>query len=521
MKKRVLISVYNKDGIIEFAEVLTSKFDYEIISTGGTGDILKKNNIPVTEVSELTKFPEMLEGRVKTLHPVVHGGLLARRDKEEHMETIKRHDIKPIDIVVINLYPFEEVVAKSNVSLEEAIENIDIGGPSMIRSAAKNYSSVTVICDVEDYDMVIGDLNENNGKTTLKLREKLAIKAFQRTSSYDQAITSFLSNYYKQSKNGIQGFFPDNLTINLKLKQVLRYGENPHQKAALYLPLNSNLGLANAEVIQGKELSFNNYLDLDSAWSISSEFNNETPVAVIVKHNNPCGVVIAPDLLHAYIEAFNVDAVSAFGGIVAFNKKIEKDLACELTNVFLEAIVAPDYSSEALEVFKKKPNLRVLKINPEISMINSLDIRRISQGFLIQDFDQFALDPLKLKVVTKRKPTEQEMIDLIFAWKVCKHVKSNAIVIAKNGKTLGFGQGQPSRVGSVELAINQANYSTKNAVLASDAFFPFKDSIEIAASARISAIIQPGGSKKDQEVIDTCDKYGIAMVFTGMRHFKH
>ena len=521
MKKLALISVYKKDGIVDFARELVEKYNYEILSTGGTAELLKKNNLQIIEVSELTNFPEMLEGRVKTLHPVVHGGLLARRDKPEHMEAIAKHNIKPIDLVVINLYPFEEVISKAGVSLEEAIENIDIGGPSIVRSAAKNYNSVTVICDPKDYSSVLKELSENKGQTTLSLRETLAAKAFQRTSSYDLLITGFLSNYLKQSNNGSEGFFPDKLNLNLQLKQVLRYGENPHQKAALYLPLNSKLGLANAEVIQGKELSFNNFLDLESAWNIACEFSEDTPVAVIVKHNSPCGVAIAPNLLHAYAEAFNYDSISAFGGIVAFNGKIEKDLANELTKIFLEVIIAPDFSNEALEVFKKKPNLRVLKIKIDPSHVNELDIKRIGQGFLVQDFNSLTLDLNDLKVVTKRKPTDSEMVDLVFAWKVCKHVKSNAIVVAKEGKTLGIGAGQTNRVASVEIALSQANYNSKGAVIASDAFFPFKDSIEIAASAKISAIIQPGGSIKDKEVIETCDNYGIAMVFTGMRHFRH
>ncbi|MBI3590142.1 MAG: bifunctional phosphoribosylaminoimidazolecarboxamide formyltransferase/IMP cyclohydrolase [Candidatus Melainabacteria bacterium] len=521
MKKLALISVYKKDGIVDFASQLTEKYNYEILSTGGTAELLRKSNIPVTEVSELTNYPEMLEGRVKTLHPVVHAGLLARRDKPEHMQTIAKHKIRPIDLVVINLYPFEEVSSKPNVSLEEVIENIDIGGPSMIRSAAKNYPAVTVICDPFEYSLLFKEFSENSGQTTLSFREKQAAKAFERTSSYDMAITNFLSNCHKHSANGAKGFFPDNISLNLKLQRVLRYGENPHQKAALYLPLNSKAGLANAQLLQGKELSFNNYLDLESAWNIASEFNIQTPVAVIVKHNNPCGVAIAPDLCHAYAEAFNADSVSAFGGIVAFNGRVEANLADELTKIFLEAVIAPDYSTEAIELFKRKPNLRVLRITPATSQINGLDIKSIGQGFLIQDINEKTLEQENLKIVTKKKPTEEQVLDLIFAWKVCKHVKSNAIVVAKEGKTIGIGAGQSNRVASVEIALNQANYNAKDAVLASDAFFPFKDSIEIAASAKISAIIQPGGSIKDQEVIDACDKYGIAMMFTGMRHFRH
>ncbi len=522
MKKLALISVYKKDGIVEFASKLNKDFGYEILSTGGTAELFRKNDIPVTEVSEITKFPEMLDGRVKTLHPVVHGGLLARRDKEDHMQTLEKNNIKPIDLVIINLYPFEEVISKPNVSLEEAIENIDIGGPSMIRSASKNYSAVTVVCDPSDYETVLTELKENNGKTTLKLREKLACKAFQKTSSYDSRINSYLSKVSSSpSTNGKSSKFPEKLELKLTLKQKLRYGENPHQMASLYLEEGSKNGLANAEVLQGKELSFNNYLDLESAWNIASEFGIETPASVIIKHNNPCGTAIAPDLLHAYIEAFNCDSVSAFGGVVGFNGKVEAELADELTKIFLEAIIAPDYSKEAIEIFKKKQNLRVLKITPEENLLKRYDIKSIGEGILIQDFNAFTLDLNNLKVVTKRKPTDQEMIDLIFAWKICKHVKSNAIVVAKEGKTLGVGAGQMNRVGSVEIALNQANFNSKDAVLASDAFFPFKDNIEVAGSAKISAIIQPGGSIKDQEVIEACDKNNIAMIFTGMRHFRH
>ncbi len=525
MKKYALISVYKKDGIAEFARELVEKYNYEIISTGGTAKFLKANNIQVVEVGSLTNFPEMLEGRVKTLHPVIHGGLLARRDKKEHMETIGRHNIKPIDLVVINLYPFTETVSKPEVSLEEAVENIDIGGPSMIRSAAKNYSAVTVVCDPLDYSCVLDELKSNNGCTTIKLREVLAIKAFKQTSEYDSSITTFLSSFlmsnWEDIKNGSKMSFPQTLSLNLKLKNTLRYGENPHQRGALYLPADSKSGVANAKCLQGKELSFNNYLDLNSAWNIACEFDKNTPVAVIVKHNNPCGVAIAPDLEHAFIEAFNCDSVSAFGGIVAFNSKVDEKVASELTKIFFEAVIAPDYTPNALDIFKTKPNLRVLKITIAEDSTTSVDIKKIDQGFLIQDLNLKTLDLKDLKVVTKRKPTDLEMIDLVFAWKICKHVKSNAIVLAKDGKTIGIGAGQTSRIGSAEIALNHASYNSKDAVLASDAFFPFKDSIEISASAKISAIIQPGGSVRDKEVIEACDKYNIAMVFTGIRHFKH
>ena len=522
MKKRALISVYNKDKIVDFARELVNKYNYEILSTGGTARLLKENNISVVEVSELTKFPEMLEGRVKTLHPAIHGGLLARRDKKDHMKTISDLGIQPIDLVVINLYPFDEVIKNPKSSFEDAIENIDIGGPSMIRSAAKNFSSVTVVSDASDLSLVLNELKTNNGETTLAFREKLAAKAFKKTNKYDEAISNYLSNKTRLD-NGqeVNNDFPETLKLNLKLKKSLRYGENPHQKAALYVDFDSSCGLANAEVFQGKELSFNNYLDLESSWNIASEFTMETPVAVIVKHNTPCGAAIAPNLLHAYLEALNCDPISAFGGIVAFNNKVEKELAEELTKNFLEAIVAPDFSDDALQILKNKKNLRVLKVKPDSNESNKKDIKRISHGYLMQDFNNQILNEKSLKVVTKRKPSEQELIDLIFGWKIVKHVKSNAIVIAKDGKTLGIGGGQTSRVASVEIAVNQANYLTKNAVLASDAFFPFKDSIEIAASAEICAIIQPGGSKKDPEVIEACDKYNIAMLFTGIRHFRH
>lgn len=523
MKKQALISVFKKDGIVDFAKELSDKYNYEILSTGGTARLLKENNIPVTEVSERTKFPEMLEGRVKTLHPVVHGGILARRDKEDHMQSIEKMDIKPIDMVVINLYPFEEITSKPSSTLEESIEMIDIGGPSMIRSAAKNYAAVTVVSDPEDLKDVLKELDSNEGSTTLDLRQKLAAKAFKKTSEYDANITKYLSAKFNNgaSTNGKHDSFPQDLNLSLKLKNTLRYGENPHQKAAIYLPSDSSAGLANAEVIQGKELSFNNYLDLDSAWNIASEFDAKTPAAVIIKHNNPCGVAIAPNYLHAYIEALNCDPVSAFGGIVAFNGRVEKDVAEELVKIFLEAIIAPDYSPEALEVLKKKAKVRVLKVSPKASNPYHYDIKRVGEGYLVQDFNSDTLIQDNLKVATKRKPTEAEMIDLIFAWKICKHVKSNAILLAKEGKTIGIGPGQCNRVGSVDIALKQADINAEGSVLASDAFFPFKDSIETAASARVSAIIQPGGSIRDEEVIEACDKNNIAMVLTGMRHFRH
>lgn len=521
MKRLALISVHNKNGIVDFTRELVEKYNYEILSTGGTADTLRKNNIPVTEVSTLTGFPEMLEGRVKTLHPVVHAGLLARRDKAEHMETIAKNNIRPIDLVIVNLYPFEEVSSKPGISLEEIIENIDIGGPTLLRSAAKNYSAVTVVCESSDYSKVLEELAKNNGKISLEFRETLSLKVFLRTSTYDSSIMSFFAGRIQELNGNKKNFFPENLNLNLKLKQVLRYGENPHQKAALYLPTGSKSGLANANLLQGKELSFNNYLDLESAWNIISEFDVNIPACVVVKHNNPSGVAIAPDLHHAYLEAFYSDSISAFGGIVGFNNIVDEKVASELVKVFIEAVIAPAFTNEALEIFNKKPNLRVLEINFQGSSLNKLDVKAIDEGFLIQDYNQLTLNPEDSKVVTKKQLTKEEFSDIIFAWKICKHVKSNAIVVAKDGKTLGIGAGQTSRVGSVELALKHANYNSKGAVLASDGFFPFKDSIDIAAQAQISTIIQPGGSKKDQEVIDACDKYEIAMVFTGIRHFKH
>lgn len=520
MKKLALVSVHNKEGIVNCVRELVEKYNYDILTTGGTATILRNNNISVTEVSDVTKFPEMLEGRVKTLHPVIHAGVLAKRNKSLHMETIARNNIRPIDLVIVNLYPFEEVSSKPNISIDEIIDNIDIGGPTLIRSAAKNYSDVTVISSPSDYPALLKELAENNGKTSLKFRESLLLKAFQRTSSYDTSITNYFLNHMNvvdKSKNG----FPNDLNLNLKLKTTLRYGENPHQNAALYLLPNSRAGLANAELLQGKELSFNNYLDLESAWNIASEFNVSTPVAVIVKHNSPCGVAIAPDLHQAYSEALYADSVSAFGGIVAFNNVVDTKVASETTKIFLEAVIAPNYTSEALELFKKKPNLRILKIEPHMDGVNGLDIKVINEGFLIQNNNRLTLNLSDLKVVTQRKLSQQEMVDAVFVWKVCKHVKSNAIVVGKGGKTLGIGAGQTSRIGAVEIALNQANYNSKGAVLASDGFFPFQDSVEAASQAGISAMIQPGGSKKDQEVIDACNKYDIAMVFTGIRQFKH
>lgn len=505
---RALISVSNKEGIIDFTKKL-SQIGVEIISTGGTARYLKENDIDVLEVQQVTSFPEILDGRVKTLHPSIHGAILAKRDKQEHMEELKRLSIAPIDIVVVNLYPFKETVQKTN-DLEQILENIDIGGPSMLRSAAKNYKDVLVICDTSDYEWLVNKLSKKEIITEQE-RMRLALKAFEHTAHYDAMICEFFKEKLSLEE------FPMTFTCTFEKVFDLRYGENPHQKAALYKDVFAGLStIVRAEQIQGKELSFNNICDADAAFELVKEFG--MPCAVAVKHTNPCGVACDDDIFDAFERAYKSDPVSIFGGIVALNRPVEKQIAQRLSEIFLEVIVAPDYTSEALKILSKKKNLRILKVN--FSTIDpELDLRKISGGILLQTKD--TLDYQELKFVTKRTPTEKEMSDLLFAWKIVKHAKSNAIVLAKNLCTLGIGTGQVNRLWPTEHCVRVAQENAKGAVLASDAFFPFPDAVEIAAKAGISAIIQPGGSVRDQQVIEIADKYNIAMIFTGARHFKH
>lgn len=511
--KRALISVSDKTGVLEFAKEL-KKLGYEIISSSGTAKYLKENGIDVIEVSQITGFPEILDGRVKTLHPKIHGGILAIRNNQEHRKQLQENDIKPIDIVAINLYPFENTV-KKGADLDEIIENIDIGGPAMVRASAKNYKYVAIITDPKDYSDIINELKEYR-EISIHTKKKLSLKAFRHTAFYDSIISQVLNEKFEINED-----FPESLTIPMRLKSALRYGENPHQKASLYInPLENGISVADSEILQGKEMSFNNYYDVDSAVLLVKEF--EEPACVIVKHNNPCGVAVAENIKQAYTLALETDPKSAFGGIVAFNKEVDEDTAKELTKLFLEVVVAPSFSDSALEVLKTKKNLRVVKVKNFDKKLEGKDIKRISGGYLLQDRNLCLY--AELKVVTERHPTEKELEDLIFALKVVKHVKSNAVVIAKDKRTVGIGVGQTSRVDSLETAIKKAkefNLPLEGSVLASEAFFPFRDSIDTAAKEGIKAVIQPGGSIRDREVIDACNEHGIAMIFTNMRHFKH
>ena len=516
--KRALISVSDKSGIVELAQTL-SKFNVEIISTGGTAKLLKNSGINVKEISQHTNFPEMLDGRVKTLHPKIHGGLLALRDNPEHVAQIKEHEIEPIDMVVVNLYPFEATIKKEGVTLEEAIENIDIGGPSMLRSAAKNYRSVAVVSDAKFYPQIIEDLSKNNGAIGDDILRELGIKVFELTSYYDSMIYQYLSQQLNKSEPR-KDLLPKEINLKYSKIQDLRYGENPHQEAALYKDHKAKGDtLATAEKISGKELSFNNFLDLNAAWDIVREFDE--PAAVVIKHLNPTGVAIAKDLKTAYLRAWSADKLSAFGGIVGLNRKVDLETAKKLNSSgFLECVAAPDYDKAALELLMQKKNFRIIKLEAEKPDVG-IDIKSIDGGVVIQEKDLFDLDRNKLKVVTKKKPTRKEWEDLLFGWKVVKHVKSNAIVFVKKLQTVGVGMGQVNRVDSVMLCIKRAGKLTKGSILASDAFFPKEDSVKLAAKAKVKAIIQPGGSIADEKVIKEADKHGIAMVFTGCRHFKH
>lgn len=508
--KRALISVYDKKGIVEFAKGL-AELGWQIISTGGSYRELKSSGIDVIGIEEVTGFPEILDGRVKTLNPYIHGGILYRRDDESHLKTVKDMNISSIDMVVNNLYPFEETLKKKDVTHEEIIENIDIGGPSMIRAAAKNYKDVTVIVDPEDYQLVLRELREN-GQTTLKTRLYLARKVFNYTAYYD----SLISEYF----NGLEKVeFPDYLTLGYKLKSSLRYGENPHQNAAFYVKSDIGEGsIAKGEKLHGKELSFNNINDGSAALDMVKEFNEPTVVAV--KHANPCGIGSGRNILEAYLKAYECDKESIYGGIVAANREVDEETAAEMSKIFLEVIIAPSFTEGAIEVLTKKKNLRLIQVGKLDCNKEEMELKNVSGGILIQEKDiKNLLD--SIQVVTERKPTEEEMEDLMFAWKAVKHLKSNGVVIAKNKGTLGIGGGEVNRFWAVENAIKRAKGGAMGSVIASDGFFPFKDSIEILGKSGITAIIQPGGSIRDEEVIEEANRYNIAMVFTGIRHFKH
>ncbi|MEW6313127.1 MAG: bifunctional phosphoribosylaminoimidazolecarboxamide formyltransferase/IMP cyclohydrolase [Pseudomonadota bacterium] len=515
--KQALISVSDKTGVVAFARAL-AKMGVNILSTGGTAKLLLQNGIQVTEVGDYTGFPEMLDGRVKTLHPKIHAGLLARRDLKAHDATMQQHGLPYIDLLCVNLYPFEQTVAQPH-TLEDAIENIDIGGPAMVRSAAKNYRHVAVVTDAADYNAIIAEMQESAGKLSDATHFRLAVAAFSRIAAYDVAISDYLSCL---RADGSRVEFPDNGNGRFVKVQDLRYGENPHQSAAFYRDLNPAPGtLATYRQLQGKELSYNNIGDADAAWECVRQFN--ASACVIVKHANPCGVAVAEDVLSAYQKAFRTDPTSAFGGIIAFNREVDAETADAVSGQFLEVLVAPSYSAAALAVLRKKANVRVLEIPPGNGH-NGYEVKRVGSGLLMQSADNKMINRSDLRVVTRRKPTEAELADLLFAWRVAKFVKSNAIVFCKDGMTVGIGAGQMSRVDSTRIAAikaENAKLSIKGSVVASDAFFPFRDGLDVLAHAGAAAVIQPGGSVRDEEVIAAADEHGIAMVFTGVRHFRH
>ena len=523
--KRALISVSDKSGILELASALI-KLNIEILSTGGTAKLFRDNHIAVTEVGDYTGFPEMLDGRVKTLHPKVHGGILGRRDLPDHVATMQAHDIPNIDMVIVNLYPFEATVAKPNCTLEDAIENIDIGGPAMVRSAAKNWKDVAVLTDASQYQSVIDELN-STGTLTEKTTFALSVAAFNRISNYDAAISDYLSSF---NADGTRSAFPAQTNGRFVKLQDLRYGENPHQEAAFYRDLYPAPGsLVTATQLQGKELSYNNIADADAAWEAVKSF--DSIACVIVKHANPCGVAVGKNALEAYSKAFQTDPSSAFGGIIAFNVTVDKTAAEAVSKQFVEVLIAPDFTAEALAIFSAKANLRVLKIAlPKGGATaweqgrNSHDIKRVGSGSLIQTADNHEIAESDLKIISAKQPTPAQLQDMLFAWNVAKYVKSNAIVFCGNGMTLGVGAGQMSRIDSTKIAIikaQNAGLSLRGSVVASDAFFPFRDGIDALAAAGASCVIHPGGSMRDEEVIAAADEHGLVMVTTGIRHFRH
>jgi phosphoribosylaminoimidazolecarboxamide formyltransferase/IMP cyclohydrolase len=541
---RALVSVSDKTGLVEFAQKLT-RHNVELVSTGGTAKLLRENGLNVRDVSDLTGFPEMLDGRVKTLHPKVHGGILGIRDNAEHQAKMQEHGIAPIDLVVVNLYPFRQTIQKPNVTMEEAIENIDIGGPAMIRSASKNHHDVAVVVDPNDYEMVAAMLDAHHGALPYVVRYQLALTAFRHTAGYDKEIARFL---WARRPDNIdvalgdtaqdQHEMPDEIELNLQKAMGLRYGENPHQRAALYkLAGSEEHGVATAEQLQGKELSYNNLLDTDAAWELVMELhrlhlreqrakgainNHDLPhTCAIIKHTNPCGVGVSNSALDAFQRAKSTDPVSAFGGIIAFSGLVDEATAKEIAEMFAEVIIAPDFTEDAKKILAAKKNLRVLRMGDDNRIATHLELRRISGGVLIQERDAELLDEEKFEIVTDRKPTPAELRALRFAWAICKHVKSNAIVYAAEHQLAGVGAGQMSRVDSVKLGASKAQLPLTGTVLASDAFFPFRDGLDEAAKHGITAVIQPGGSVRDKEVIEAANEHGIAMVFTGMRHFKH
>jgi phosphoribosylaminoimidazolecarboxamide formyltransferase/IMP cyclohydrolase len=511
-KKRALISVSDKTGVVEFARELAN-LGIELLSTGGTKSLLENAGVPVKSVSEATGFPEILDGRVKTLHPAIHSGLLAIRNSEQHQAQMSELGLEYIDFVIVNLYPFQQTIAKPDVSWEDAIENIDIGGPTMLRSAAKNHEFVTVIVDAADYQDVLDQL-QSSGEVTVSTKRRLAAKVFRHTAAYDALISDYLSQQTGEP-------LPERLTVTYEKVQNLRYGENPHQTAAFYRkPLAPSGNITTAEQLHGKELSYNNISDANAALQIVREFAE--PAVVAVKHMNPCGVGIGNNIEEAYVKAYEADPTSIFGGIVAANRTIDGATALRLHEIFLEIIIAPDFTTEAIEILAKKKNIRLLQLGQSPAALQStFAITSVDGGMLVQQTDTRQLADTDLQVVTKRQPSEAELKQLLFAWKVVKHVKSNAIVLVNNDMTVGIGAGQMNRVGAAKIAIEQAAGQAVGAVMSSDAFFPMNDTVELAAAAGVTAIIQPGGSIKDQDSIDLADEKGIAMIFTGVRHFKH
>jgi len=513
--QRALLSVTDKTGLVDFARVL-SALGIELISTGGTAKLLRDSGIAVKDISELTGFPEMLDGRVKTLHPKVHGGILHRRGDPKHVAAVQEHGIQPIDMVVVNLYAFEKTAAKPGVAFEELIENIDIGGPSMIRSAAKNFHDVAIVTSPSDYAGIASELERGGGGLSTETKWRLAQKAFATTAAYDSAIASTLEQISLEKLQEEQASaFPNTLRFSFQKTIDLRYGENPHQKAAMYSD-GSGVGVANAHQHQGKELSYNNIVDLQAAWDLAQEF--EEPVVAIIKHTNPCGTATGKTLAEAYKRALECDPVSAFGGVIGLNRPIDAEAAEEMHKLFLEVIAAPGFDDAAKVKFASKKNLRLVEVK---AANQKWVLKNVSGGMLVQDADTRALQDTDLKVVTKRPPTPEETRALLFAWKVCKHVKSNAIVYARDGQTVGVGAGQMSRVDSAKIGAMKAQLPLKGTVAASDAFFPFPDGVEEIAKAGATAIIQPGGSQRDPEVIEAADRLGLAMLFTGVRHFRH
>ncbi|MBP0013960.1 MAG: bifunctional phosphoribosylaminoimidazolecarboxamide formyltransferase/IMP cyclohydrolase [Roseofilum sp. SBFL] len=512
MAPLALLSTSDKTGLVDLARSLVEEFGFDLVSSGGTAKTLRESGLMVTKVSDYTGSPEILGGRVKTLHPRIHGGILARRNLEGDLQDLTDNDIRPINLVVVNLYPFEQTIAKLDVTLEEAIKNIDIGGPTLLRASAKNYAHLTILCDPTDYDAYLTELRQQGGTASAEFRKERAIKAFAHTAAYDRAITAYLTHQK-------EALLPLEFTLSGQKRQTMRYGENPHQSAAWYQTGTGKEGWSGATQLQGKELSYNNLVDLEAARQIITEFTDK-PAVAILKHTNPCGLAVADTLVEAYQKALEADSTSAFGGIVALNQPIDRPTAEELTHIFLECVVAPGCNPDAQDLLHKKSKLRVLVL-PDLMQGPQVMIKGIAGGFLLQESDRTISTPDQWEVVTEKQPTPEQLEELFFAWKVVKHVKSNAIVVTKNHTTCGIGAGQMNRVGAAKIALEQAGEKARGAVLGSDAFFPFDDSVRTAAAAGIEAIIQPGGSVRDKDSIAAANELGVVMVFTRMRHFLH